>query len=190
MSLLLALGTGADHQGPIAITVPVPAIALAGVESIPGAVAITVPVPAVALAGVESIPGSLAITVPVPAVALNGSVTQTVTGSIAITVPVPAVAMAGSGGTVAGGGGRSKRHSRRVVREFPKRRRLTIPDLNFEEVPVVTGSAHVTVPPPSLRVTGLVDQAEDLDDERLVYQLATEDEDLALALTLADAWMR
>lgn len=169
-----ALGVPAvtSFSGTAALSVTQPSIAASGTVTAPpitGTAALSVPQPTIAASGALEFIGTAALTVPPPQIAA--------TGTVPVTEP-PAV------------GGRPHGKRRAVVHRYPERRpRFAMPE-GLELVPLHTGSAELEVPPPRIRARGVVESlAEKEADERFFSRAAIDDEDLALALEIADTWL-
>lgn len=85
--------------GTLALSMPVPRLALGGTYRDVGTLALTLPVPQIALSGNYTPPttpvGDLAVTLPVPTLALAGDYIPRETGSFDLTLPVPTLDLAG-----------------------------------------------------------------------------------------------
>ena len=176
--------------GTVALSVPQPSIAASGsvVSAITGTAAFTVPQPAIAAAGHLEYSGTVALAVAQPVLAATGTVTVTISGTAAFTVPQPSLAITGTVPVVAqpGGGGRSKRHT---VHRYPPRR-TRIADLDFAVNDLHSGTVAMGVPQPRLRVSGdVLSPAEQEAEARMMLDEIVDDEDFALALSLADTWL-
>lgn len=162
---------------------------------ITGTADLSVTQPAIAASGTVTAPpitGTAALSVTQPAIAGSGTFTPlAITGTAALTVPPPQIAGTGtaplSAPPAVGGRPRSRRH---VVRRYPERRtRFEMPE-GLELVPLYTGTLEVGVRPPKIRAQGVVETlAEKEADERFFARAAIDDEDLVLALEIADTWL-
>lgn len=146
---------------------------------ITGTAALSVTQPAIAASGTFTaapITGTASLTVAQPVISASGTFTPlAITGTAALTVPQPSIAASGAiPVTLVVVGGRARRA---VIPRYRERRAT------------VVGEAALAVKPPKIRARGFVTTLEDLHEERSLFSLVDDDEDLALALTLADTWL-
>ena len=167
-----------------------------GVTEITGTAALAVTQPGIAASGTFTAPpitGTAALAVTQPAIAGSGTFTPfAVTGTAALTVPQPQIAASGTVPVTnpPAVGGRPHGRKRAVVHRYPERRpRFVLPE-GLELVPAYNGEGAIGVRPPQIRASGVVETlAEKEADERFFARAAIDDEDLVLALEIADTWL-
>ena len=162
-----------------------------------GTASLSVAQPSFAASGTVTNPaitGTASLAVTQPSIAATGKLKYS--GTAALVVPQPGISATGFNSSAPAAppavGGRP--HRRAVVHRYPERRAPRVPKdahpLYGQLVPVFEGEALLTVRPPRFRASGLVELVGAKEDDRIMYQLALEDdEDLALALSLADTWL-